>query len=52
MIYKDANMMGDREVVRYIRDNALMQLLESQRLKEQIEISNKICGLTKITIFV
>jgi gliding motility associated protien GldN len=36
MIYKDANMMGDREVVRYIPDNALMQLLESQRLKEQI----------------
>lgn len=36
MIYKDDNVHGDRGVTDYIRDNALMQLLESERLKEQI----------------
>ena len=36
MIYKDDNVHGDRGVTYYISDNALMQLLESERLKEQI----------------
>ena len=36
MIYKDDNVHGDRGVTDYIIDNALMQLLESERLKEQI----------------
>ena len=36
IIYKDDNVQGDRGVSDYISDNALMQLLESDRLKEQI----------------
>ena len=36
MIYKEDNIHTDREVSDYIRKNALMQLLESERLKEQI----------------
>jgi gliding motility associated protien GldN len=36
VIYKEDNVQGDRDVKDYINDNALMQLLESQRLKEQI----------------
>ncbi|MFV0565779.1 MAG: gliding motility protein GldN [Flavobacteriaceae bacterium] len=35
-IYKEANIQGDRGVNEYINDNALMQLLESQRIKEKI----------------
>jgi len=36
LIYKDDNVQGDRGVADYINDNALMQLLESDRIKEQI----------------
>jgi len=36
VIYKTQNEYEDREVADYIPDNALMQLLESQRIREQI----------------
>ena len=36
MIYQEDNVQGDREVKDYVVDNALMQLLESDRLKERI----------------
>ena len=36
VIYKDDNVLGDRGVADYINDNALMQLLESDRIKDQI----------------
>ncbi|MEX2350498.1 MAG: gliding motility protein GldN [Flavobacteriaceae bacterium] len=36
VIYKEDNEFGDREVGEYISDNALMQLLESDRIKEII----------------
>ncbi|WP_026837504.1 gliding motility protein GldN [Gillisia sp. JM1] len=36
VIYKEDNVQGDREVDEYIAENAFMQLLESQRIKEQI----------------
>ncbi len=36
IIYKEDNIQGDREVNDYIIDNALMQLLESERIKESI----------------
>ncbi|MEH6407657.1 MAG: gliding motility protein GldN [Leeuwenhoekiella sp.] len=36
VIYQVDNIQGDREVQDYISDNSLMQLLESQRIKEQI----------------
>lgn len=36
VIYKEDNPYGDREVRDYIADNALMQLLESDRIKESI----------------
>ncbi|AXT52544.1 gliding motility protein GldN [Aquimarina sp. BL5] len=36
VIYKEDNIQGDREVNDYIIDNALMQLLESERIKESI----------------
>ena len=35
-MYKEENVYGDREVREYISDNALMQLLESDRIKEKI----------------
>lgn len=35
-IYKVDNVYGDREIVDYIPENALFQLLEGQRLKEYI----------------
>lgn len=35
-IYKEDNMYGDRNVNEYIVDNALMQLLESDRIKDNI----------------
>jgi len=35
-IYKEDNVHGDREIKDYIADNALFQLLESQRIKEEI----------------
>jgi gliding motility associated protien GldN len=36
VVYKEDNVQGDREVSDYINDNALMQLLESERIREQI----------------
>ena len=36
VIYKEDNVQGDRDVKDYINDNALMQLLESERIKETI----------------
>lgn len=35
-IYKEENVQGDRAVSEYITDNSLMQLLESDRIKESI----------------
>ncbi|MGO4770715.1 gliding motility protein GldN [Flavobacterium sp. W22_SRS_FK3] len=36
VIYKEENIYGDREIKDYIKDNALYQLLESERIKEKI----------------
>ena len=36
VIYKEENVYGDREIEKYMRDNAQMQLLESERVKEKI----------------
>lgn len=36
LIYKEENVHGDREVNEYIAENALMQLLESERIKDKI----------------
>lgn len=36
VIYKTQNIYEDREIESYVQDNALMQLLESKRIKEQI----------------
>jgi len=36
MIYKEENVQGDRGVNDYITESAFMQLLESERIKEQI----------------
>ncbi|HBR53955.1 MAG TPA: gliding motility protein GldN [Flavobacteriaceae bacterium] len=36
MIYKEDNVQGDRGVRDYINDNAMMQLLEAERIKDQI----------------
>ena len=33
-MYKEENVYGDREVKEYVADNALMQLLESDRIKD------------------
>lgn len=35
-IFREENVQGDRAVTEYISDNALMQLLESNRIKEKI----------------
>lgn len=35
-MYKEENVYGDREVSEYVTDNALMQLLESDRIKDKI----------------
>ncbi len=35
-IYKEENMLGDRKISDYIKEHALMQLLESDRIKEVI----------------
>lgn len=35
-IYKEENVYGDREIKQYMKDNAQMQLLESERVKEKI----------------
>jgi len=36
VIYKEENVYGDRQVKEYINENSLMQLLESDRIKERI----------------
>ena len=36
VIYQEDNEHGDREIKDYVVDNALMQLLESDRIKERI----------------
>ncbi len=36
VIYKEENVYGDREVKEYVTENALMQLLESDRIKDKI----------------
>lgn len=36
IIYKEDNIQGDRTIAEYVIDNALMQLLESERIKESI----------------
>ena len=36
IIYKEENVFGDRKIEEYIPENALMQLLESERIKEKI----------------
>lgn len=36
VIYKEDNVQGDREVNDYVTQSAFMQLLESERIKEQI----------------
>jgi gliding motility associated protien GldN len=35
-VYKEENVMGDREVKDYMNDNSLNQLLESERVKDRI----------------
>ena len=35
-IYKEENVQGDRQIKEYISDNSLMQLLESERVKDKI----------------
>lgn len=35
-IYKVENVMGDRQIEEYIKDNAQMQLLESEKIKDNI----------------
>lgn len=36
IVYKEDNVQGDRQVKEYINNNAMMQLLESTRIKESI----------------
>ena len=35
-VYQEENVQGDRKISEYISDNALMQLLESDRVKDKI----------------
>ncbi|RRJ93676.1 type IX secretion system ring subunit PorN/GldN [Flavobacterium macacae] len=35
-IYQEENVMGDRKIEDYLKDNAQMQLLESERVKDKI----------------
>lgn len=35
-IYKEENVYGDRQIADYMKDNAQMQLLESERIKDKI----------------
>jgi gliding motility associated protien GldN len=35
-IYKEENVQGDRAISEYVAENALMQLLESERIKDKI----------------
>ncbi len=36
VIYKEENLVGDREIKDYVKDHSLMQLLESERIREVI----------------
>ena len=36
MAYQEENVYGDRKIESYIPENSLMQLLESERIKEKI----------------
>jgi len=36
LTYKEENVYNDREIVDYMKDNSLMQLLESERVKEKV----------------
>jgi gliding motility associated protien GldN len=36
VIYKEENVYGDREISEYLKENAQMQLLESERVKDKI----------------
>ena len=36
VIYKEDNVYGDREIKKYLPDNALYQLLEAERIKQRI----------------
>jgi gliding motility associated protien GldN len=36
VIYKEENVYGDRKIEQYMKENAQMQLLESERVKEKI----------------
>lgn len=36
VIYKEENVLADREIKDYVKENALMQLLESERVKDRI----------------
>lgn len=36
IIYQEENIYGDREVAEYVKGNALFQVLESERIKEEI----------------
>ena len=36
VIYKEENVYGDRKIEEYMKENAQMQLLESERVKSKI----------------
>jgi hypothetical protein len=36
VIYKEENVYGDREIEKYMKNNAQNQLLEAERVKEKI----------------
>jgi gliding motility associated protien GldN len=36
VIYKEENIYNDREIAKYMKDNSLMQLIESERVKNKI----------------
>ncbi|WP_395057927.1 gliding motility protein GldN [Flavobacterium sp.] len=36
LTYKEENVYNDREIVDYMKDNSLMQLLESERVKDKV----------------
>jgi len=46
VIYKEENVYGDRQVADYEKDNAQMQLLESERIKEKIRNFEQDIGIT------
>jgi hypothetical protein len=35
-IFREENVLGDRAISEYVSQNALMQLLESERIKDKI----------------